>query len=356
MITVNKKWGNTFGIFFLFIIVLIFLAYFDKLPDTGDGINDFFGHFILYGLLGILAHRAIQRKHLLFFPLAILVVIAFTTIEEFIQLLSPNRNFNPLDIVANISGLLFFYFFDFLIFKIKSNEKIESDYKEYFTKIGSKGKTAIVFGGTGLVGAKLIKKLIKDDSYKEIRTFSRRELSITNPKINEIHSDVLNMNGQYDLIKGDDLFFCIGTTIKKAQSKENFNKVDYILPVRIAKIASDNKVANFIAISSLGSERYTNNFYLSTKRKMEQDVQQFKFEKTAFIKPSLLLGEREEFRFLEKVSKIFLKIAKPFLIGKSEKYKAINSEVVARAMIRIANTKSDKKYYESDELQIIGKD
>lgn len=216
-------------------------------------------------------------------------------------------------------------------------------------------KTAPLFGASGLVGSFVLKELLKDESFSGIHVFSRKKSVADQPKITEHIIDFNSLENYSDLIKGDVLFCCLGTTIRKAGSQEAFRKVDFNLPVQLAQIASGNKVKKFIVISSLGADAKSSNFYLRTKGEMENEIQKYKFQQISILRPSMLLGARQEFRFGELIGKGVIQITGPLLFGKLKKYRGIHAATVAKAMIKIAKENTDKIVFESDELQKIGR-
>lgn len=216
-------------------------------------------------------------------------------------------------------------------------------------------KTAIIFGATGLTGSLVLKKLIRDERYEKIRVFTRSEPEIKSDKMEVIKTDLENLQKYSDKIEGDDVFCCLGTTIKKAGSKENFKKVDLDWPALIAKIASKNKVPNFLMISSIGADPKSANFYLRTKGEAENAVRRNDFHKVVLLRPSMLLGKRSEFRFFEELGKLVMVPLKFLFIGKLRKYRPINSERVASAMIKFANITTSKYVFESHEIELFTK-
>jgi uncharacterized protein YbjT (DUF2867 family) len=152
---------------------------------------------------------------------------------------------------------------------------------------------------------------------------------------------------------GDDLFICLGTTIKKAGSVKKMEEIDCDLPVKIAELASTNNVKRIAVVSSLGASASSKNYYLRIKGKMEEGIMKLNFENIAIVRPSMLLGERKEKRTGETVGKIVMKTFKPLLTGKLRKYRAIHGKDVARAMITILQNDPGKNIYESDEIQKI---
>lgn len=217
-------------------------------------------------------------------------------------------------------------------------------------------KTALVFGATGQTGALLTDELLKNPLYNEVRIFVRKPAGKTHPKLRELVNPLSDPQYLKNEIKGDDLFCCIGTTIKKAGTKENFRQVDYELPVSVARIAKQNGVSSMVTVSALGADAESNNFYLRTKGEMEHAVAGFGIENTVFVRPSLLLGKRGEHRTGELIGKWVMKLLNPLFIGRLKRYKAIHSAVVARAMIKAANDgKTGTRFIENEELLILGK-
>jgi uncharacterized protein YbjT (DUF2867 family) len=216
------------------------------------------------------------------------------------------------------------------------------------------GKTALLFGATGLVGGEVLKRILQDPAYEKVKIFVRHRPGVNSEKIEVYMADFNNWSRFEHMISGDDLFCCLGTTIKKAGTKEAFRKIDLEAPAKLAEIASKNGVINFIVISSIGADDKSSNLYLRTKGEMESAVKKYKFQQLAIFRPSLLLGERREFRIGETAGKVIMKLAHPFLIGNLKRYRPIKAATVAKAMIAIASGRNEDRVYESDEIELIG--
>jgi uncharacterized protein YbjT (DUF2867 family) len=216
-----------------------------------------------------------------------------------------------------------------------------------------KNKTALVFGSTGLIGNLLLEEIILSDSYSGVKIFVRQPTGISVTKVEEFTVDFSNADTFSKQIKGDDLFICLGTTIKKAGSVRKMEEIDRDLPIKIAAMASTNGVKKVAVVSSIGASAGSKNYYLRIKGEMEQEILKLNFENIAIVRPSMLLGERKEKRTGEMVGKIVMKTFKPLLIGKMKKYRGIHSRDVAKAMIAILQKEPVKTIYESDELQLI---
>ena len=217
-------------------------------------------------------------------------------------------------------------------------------------------KIALVFGSTGLVGGNLLRLLIKDEKYKKIRVFVRSSTSKIDPKIEVVQTDFTKLENIKSEIKGDDCFFCIGTTRKKTPNKQDYINTEYNLPLSIGKICSDNNVQNFTYISSLGANPKTSNLYLKNKGMAEEELRKLNFKKFIVIRPSFLIGKRKEERFGEKIGIFAMKCISPILVGDLKKYKSINAEIVAKSMINISNSEIQSGAFEPPQLlQIVRK-
>ena len=160
--------------------------------------------------------------------------------------------------------------------------------------------SVLVVGATGLVGSKLLDLLLEDIAVSRVIVIGRSKPVRASSKIDFHYFDFQDYKSIEPLFLGVfSVYCCIGTTIKLAGSNENFRKVDFDIPVELARIAELMKVSSYLVISSLKASPNSSNFYLKTKGEMELAVSNFKIPKTAFFRPSLLLGPRKESRSLE---------------------------------------------------------
>ena len=216
-------------------------------------------------------------------------------------------------------------------------------------------KSALIIGSTGLIGSELVNLLLDSNDYTKVITFVKRDSGIKHPKLTQYVIDFDKPETYKDLVVGDDFFCAIGTTIKKAGSQNAFRKVDFEYPKQFAAFALDNKVKQFLIISSLNADAMSGNFYLKTKGEIQDFLKNCAFESVAVLQPSLLLGNRTEFRLGEKVGEFFMKAFSFVFQGNLKKYKPIEGKTVAKALLKIAqkNVKGFK-IYESDVMQEIG--
>ena len=215
-------------------------------------------------------------------------------------------------------------------------------------------KTALIIGSTGLIGSHLLELLLESIEYDQIITFVKRDSGIQHPKLKQHIIDFDKPETYSTLVVGDDFFCTIGTTIKNAGSKDAFRKVDFEYPKLFADLALKSNIKKFLLISSLGAAANSGNFYLKTKGEIQDFLKKCNFESVTVLQPSLLLGDRKEFRLGEKIGTFFMKIFSLIFIGSIKKYKPIQAEDVAKAMYSIAQ-KNHKGFHilESDAIQEI---
>jgi len=217
------------------------------------------------------------------------------------------------------------------------------------------GKTAIVLGATGLTGSILLQKLLINKRYNSIKVFTRKPTGIKHPKIIEIECDLLKLEESKNDFAGDEVYCCIGTTSKKTPDKKIYKQIDFGIPVSAAKLCKENKISKLLIISSIGANAKSSVFYSKTKGEMEQAVLALKISNTYILQPSFIVGDRKEKRTGEKFGIVLSKLVQPLLIGPAKKYRAINADTIANAMIYLANNGFEKQIVSSEELQKIGK-
>jgi len=211
-------------------------------------------------------------------------------------------------------------------------------------------KTALVFGSSGLVGQQLVQLLIQNNSYQKIKLFVRKKPNIQNPKIEIIETKFDNLEILSPEIKGDDCFFCIGTTKKNSPEKSEYQRVELELPKKIANLAKQNNLQSFIFVSSGYANSKSSGDYLRFKGLVEEELLSLKFNNLGILRPSFLLGNRKEKRIGEKIGIIIFKMLSPFMVGPLKRMKPIHVKTVAGAMIKIAQLEIKQSIFESDEI------
>ena len=211
-------------------------------------------------------------------------------------------------------------------------------------------RKALLAGSTGLIGGYCLQALLNDPRYSEIIALVRKPLLNSHRKLKTVISSFENLEHELSNIQADDVYCCIGTTIKKAGSQEDFRQVDFSLVVSIAEQMRKQGAEQFLVISSMGADPNSKVFYNRVKGEMEQAIQQLEYPYIRIIRPSLLLGPREEFRLGEKIGVMLTPVLKPFLKGTLKKYRPVQAESVARFMVKVAHKESMSgvHVYESD--------
>ena len=210
-------------------------------------------------------------------------------------------------------------------------------------------KTALVAGSTGLIGNQLIQLLVEDSGYDSVIAISRKPLPIQHSKLKTVIADLESLDAHKDQLIADEVYCCLGTTMRTAGSKEAFRAVDFDYPLALAKLCFENGAKSFCLVSSLGADPDSFIFYNRVKGEIEQAIGEIGFDRYHIFQPSLLLGDRTEKRAGEDSAKIAYTLI-GFLLPK--KYKAIDAVKVARAMIHFSHEKVPGKFiHRSDILQ-----
>ena len=203
-------------------------------------------------------------------------------------------------------------------------------------------KKAVVIGGTGMVGVQLIKLLIETDAFSEIVSLVRRSSGVKHPKLNEhiIDFDKPETWGQW--VTGDVLFSTLGTTLAKAKSKDNQYRIDFEYQYITAEIAAKNGITNYVLVSSAGASSKSTIFYSQMKGKLEDAVSVLPFKTISILRPGQLDGERTEKRAGEKAGLSVMYFMNK--LGLLKRYRPIQAEQVARAMINAARKTESASY------------
>ena len=211
-------------------------------------------------------------------------------------------------------------------------------------------KTALLFGATGLVGSHLLNLLISNSNYSKIKLFVRSSIELNDPKIEIIQTDFKNLENHIEDIKGDECFFCIGTTKKNSPDKNEYQRIELNIPKQVAQIAKSNNIKSYFFVSSGYANSKSSGDYLKYKGLVEEEILSLGFSKTGILRPSFILGNRKEFRLGEKIGIIIFKLLNPLFVGPLRKMRSIHSETIAIAMIKLANENIDQKIFESDQI------
>ena len=212
-------------------------------------------------------------------------------------------------------------------------------------------KTALIAGATGLIGTQLLPLLLASERYARVIVVGRKPVPLLHPKLTQVVTELDKLQDVRLQLIADDVYCCLGTTMRQAGSKEAFYKVDYLYVVTLAALAASNFAAQFLVVSSLGADAGARVYYSRVKGEMEAAVRQTPFRATHIFRPSLLLGERAQPRLGERLSAAVLGAVRPLLQGPLRKYRAVAAATVAAAMLAAAEAEaSGVRVHESEAL------
>jgi uncharacterized protein YbjT (DUF2867 family) len=212
-------------------------------------------------------------------------------------------------------------------------------------------KKAIIIGATGATGKELVQVLLQNESYSSVIIFVRKSTSISHPKLQEYVINFDDLEGVKNLITGDVLFSCLGTTMALAKTKENQYKVDFTYQYNVAKIAAENGVKQYVLISSIGAYSSSMNFYLKMKGELDEAIKLLPFQKSAILRPGPIdaQGKRPDQRSMENSSINALRFVNK--LGLFKKYQPITTSQLAKAMhLAFLEEYQGYKIYESLDI------
>lgn len=199
-------------------------------------------------------------------------------------------------------------------------------------------KTALIAGASGLVGSELLHILLESPNYARVKAVVRKPMDVRHPKLDQVLADFDHLEQWREHLSATDVYCCLGTIIKKAGSQEAFRKVDYEYPVKLALLAKEQGAERFLVVSALGADAGSRIFYSRTKGQMEEQLKRSGLSALHIFQPSLLMGERQEFRFGEKLAAFLSPLYSPLMVGKLRKYKPVSARRVAAAMHNAAQS------------------
>lgn len=202
---------------------------------------------------------------------------------------------------------------------------------------------ALIAGSTGLVGSELLKILVGSGYYASIHLPVRQLTAHNHENVVSHQVDFLNLEQFEPDVPIRDVYICLGTTQKKAGGKAGFYKVDHDMVVNLATWAANHKtVERLCMISSVGAHPASSSFYLRTKGQVEEEVKAMQFKHLCIVRPSLLLGKRNEFRLAEALGAAIFPLFSILLLGRFKKYRAVKATQVAEAMFRFTTSMQEK--------------
>jgi len=191
---------------------------------------------------------------------------------------------------------------------------------------------ATIIGSTGLIGSHLLNLLINNPDYSTVRILIRRPLEFSHPKLEKKLVDFNDKESFRLALEGTEVIFCcIGTTMKKMKGdKEAYRKIDYDIAVQAAQLGKANGCEKFVLVSAVGADSNSRNFYLKLKGETEEAVQASGIESVYILRPSLLIGNRKEFRAGEKLATWLMPL---FAFLLPARYRPVKASEVAKAMV-----------------------
>jgi uncharacterized protein YbjT (DUF2867 family) len=204
-------------------------------------------------------------------------------------------------------------------------------------------KVAIA-GATGLTGSLSLQLLLQSPSITEVISIGRRKTGIQHSKLSEVP---LEDGLLKQPVKADAFICCLGTTIKKAGSKEAFKAIDYDLPVHLASKLNEEGCRTAAIVSAIGANAKSSVFYLRTKGETEEALKKTGFDSLSFLRPSFIAGPREERRGGERFMIGFMRLVSPLMFGGLAKYRAASANSIAEKLVQciLAKKPGTEIYY-----------
>ncbi|WP_409288400.1 oxidoreductase [Peribacillus sp. SCS-37] len=213
-------------------------------------------------------------------------------------------------------------------------------------------KTALLAGATGLIGNHLLHVLLDAGEYDKVITVGRRPLNISHPKLEEVIMDLEKLDENRMLLKADDVYCCLGTTMKKAGSREAMFRIDVGYPAELARVTREEGAKRFLVVSSMNADPDSPIWYSRMKGELEQQLLIIGFPSLSIFRPSLLLGNRSEFRLGERAAAAVSTGLRFLFQGPLRKFRAIKGSTVAKAMYLAAQKESSGVIiYSSEQIE-----
>ena len=203
-------------------------------------------------------------------------------------------------------------------------------------------KKAILFGASGFVGSYLLNDLLNNSDYEQVTVVVRKKLNIIHPKLKTLIGDYHSLPDLKDNIVADEIFITLGTTKKNTPDQDEYHQIDHDYPVFAAKMVREKGAKSVFVVTAVGANANSSLFYVKTKGENERDIIALNFEHTHIFRPSMIIGNREEYRPFEKLFIRIWSVINPILVGKLNRYKGINGKDVAKAMMNAAENQSEK--------------
>lgn len=212
--------------------------------------------------------------------------------------------------------------------------------------------SALLLGASGLVGGHCLERLLVEPAYDRVVVLGRRPLPRDHPKLEQRVVDFDQLGDSADMFSVDHVFCCLGTTIRKAGSREAFRRVDLGYPRETARLAAGRGARRYLLVSAVGADPTSRIFYNRVKGEAEEAVQAFPFDAVVVLRPSLLLGDRDERRPGERLAEVVLRPLAPLMVGPLARYRPVQASAVAATLVQAAlEGRSGHHVIESDGIR-----
>lgn len=212
-------------------------------------------------------------------------------------------------------------------------------------------RTALLAGATGLVGRHVLELLLADPDYPQVTVLTRRPLSVGHPRLTAHVVDFDRLAELAPFPRAHDVFCCLGSTIRRAGTRDAFYKVDFTYVHEVARLAASHGATQLLLVTAQGANPRSRIFYSRVKGKVEEAVRALPLHGIHIFRPTLLTGDREEFRPMERAAIVAGRAISWAFVGPLARYRPIAAADVARAMVRVAKEgREGARVYESDEI------
>ncbi len=213
-------------------------------------------------------------------------------------------------------------------------------------------KRALLFGASGFVGRYLLELLLDNPRYDKVTIVVRKDLGISHPKLKTLIADFDSLPSVKDRLEADEVFITLGTTQKKTPDRADYYRIDHDYPVLATQIAKERGAKSVFLLTAVGADASSGVFYIRTKGETERDVIGAGMEHTHIFRPSMILGDRKEFRLLEKITIKLWPLAEGLIrLFNASRYRGIEGKDIAKAMVNAASDRRGKvEVYEWDDM------
>jgi uncharacterized protein YbjT (DUF2867 family) len=212
-------------------------------------------------------------------------------------------------------------------------------------------KTALIAGASGLVGSYLVRSLIDSSDYEKVVSLGRRGVGWSHPKLTQMTVDFKTLQALPEELRVDDAFCTLGTTIKKAGSRDAFRQIDFSATLQLARACLARGARTFTVVTAIGADPQSRFFYSRVKGELEQALRGLRFPSLIILRPSLIVGRRPEPRLGETLAEALLLLLRPVLAGPWRRYRAVEAAAIARRMVTVAQApKLGTMILESDQI------